>query len=110
MEASNIVGWIVFLIGVSLIGFAIHASYKVFTGEREVAQIFVYQEKTGAEYSQKGGIEGEIGKMVFEQIKDIFPMEDLYKFSNFGIWLMGAWILIFGGSQISNLGIKLIKQ
>jgi hypothetical protein len=50
-----------------------------------------------------------MGEILAEQLKEIFPKESLTKISNLIVWSILAWILIFGGSQISSLGIKLLK-
>jgi len=48
--------------------------------------------------------------MLGEQLKGLLPTDMLPKISNLAIWSILAWILIFGGGQISSLGIKLLKS
>jgi len=49
-------------------------------------------------------------KMIGEQLKGIIPVDTLPKMLNLIVWSILAGLLIFGGAQISNLGIKLIKK
>ena len=44
------------------------------------------------------------------QISEMIPHDTIPKMLNLTIWSMLAFILIFGGSHIANLGIKLIKN
>jgi len=48
-------------------------------------------------------------KMLSEQLKGVIPTDTLPKILNLIVWSMLAGLLIFGGSQIAGLGIKLIK-
>jgi hypothetical protein len=42
-------------------------------------------------------------------LKEILPAEAITKMLNLIVWSILAGIFIFGGSQISSLGIKLLK-
>ena len=112
MDLTKIIGWLTFFGGISIILFTLYFSYNIFTGNAAVPEIFVFElEKIqtpvqeGIPTSQEG-----FGKMIIEQLKDILPLGDMTKLLNLGVWMMGAGLLIFGGSQIANLGIKLIKK
>jgi len=48
--------------------------------------------------------------MIGEQLKGMLPVDTLPKILNLAVWSTLAWILIFGGAQISSLGIKLLKS
>jgi len=48
--------------------------------------------------------------MIGEQLQGLLPANSINQFFNLIVWSMLAFILIFGGSQISGLGIKLIKK
>jgi len=49
-------------------------------------------------------------KIVEKKLGEIFLVEFLLKLLNLISWSIFAGILIFAGSQISSLGIKLVKK
>jgi len=115
-SATKIFGWVLLLAGLAIIGWALYSSYNIFTGKVEVPEIFKMAEKEVA-LPQKGQVQGvqaqmeeEVKEMIGEQLKGILPVDTLPKILNLAVWSMLAGILIFGGSQISGLGIKLIKK
>ncbi len=52
----------------------------------------------------------ELKKMIREQIEKTFPMEFLAKFFNLFSFTLLIGIFIFGGAQISSIGIKLLRK
>ena len=109
-------GWVLLIAGLLLIVWTLHSSYNIFTGKTAAPEIFkieteetpvVAQEKfpTAPEALQK-----EMEKMIEEQLKDVLPLDVLSKMLNLAVWSMLAFVLIFGGGQLSILGIKLIKK
>lgn len=111
MNITKIIGWVTFLAGVSIILFTLYSSYNIFTGKMDVPQIFEIEEKavtTGIKTGTPKTPEDISGAMM-EQLKAIFPTDTISKFLNLSIWMMLAGILIFGGTQVAGLGIKLIK-
>lgn len=111
MSITKIIGWVTFLAGVSIILFTLYSSYNIFTGKMDVPQIFGMEEKavtTGIKSGTPKTPEDISGAMM-EQLKAIFPTDAIPKFLNLSIWMMLAGILIFGGTQVAGLGIKLIK-
>ena len=110
MNLSKIIGWLTFLIGIIIIGSTIYLTYNIFTGEATVPQIFeLKSEIQGTAQEETTGLEGDLGKMLSEQLSNLIPIDSIVKFTNLAAWTVGAWILIFGGSKISELGIKLIS-
>lgn len=115
MNYSKIVGWLVFSIGLALIAWTLFSSYNIFTGKTDVPEIFKFSEvaKTSSPKSGTPGlqdIQNQIQAMLGEQLKSFLPTDTLPKMLNLAIWSILAWILVSGGAQISNLGIKLIKN
>ena len=118
MNLKSIVGWVTFLAGILIISFALYSSYNIFTGKSPVPEFFKIEEKvTQSPVTQKGklptspeSLQQEIGKMIGEQLKGMLPVDTLPKILNLAVWSTLAWILIFGGGQISSLGIKLLKS
>lgn len=114
LNFTKIAGWVLLCVGVIIISYALYASHSIFTDKKPAPEIFPMAGEKEKQVipSQKQGIQGmqsEIKELIGEQIKEILPADLLPKLLNLFIWSMFAWILIFGGVQISNLGIKLLK-
>ena len=110
MNLSKIIGWLVFSVGIIIIGSTLYFTYNVFTGNATTPEVFkaesISQEST---QEQASGLEGELQRMLSEQLENLIPLDSIIKFSNLAVWTIGAWILIMGGGKISELGIKLIR-
>lgn len=109
MDYTKIIGWPVFVIGILIIGWTLMMSYNIFTAKVEVPQFFEIPQEI---VSESGGqdIQAQLQQMVGEQLKGLIPADTLPQVLNLTVWSMLAFILIFGGTQISGLGIKLIKK
>lgn len=111
MDFPKIAGWLLLIVGIIIIGWTLMFSYNIFTGETPAPQFFeMPKEEALAQEGEAQDIEAQIEKMIGEQIKGLIPLNSLPQLLNLAIWSMLAFILIFGGSQISGLGIKLIKK
>ena len=111
MNSTKIFGWVLLLAGVLIIVWTLYSSYNIFTGEAAVPEIFEMGKEEAL--SQKGGttdIQAQMEQMIGEQLKGILPADSITKLLNLIIWSMLAFILIFGGTQLASLGIKLIKK
>ncbi|MSU60590.1 MAG: hypothetical protein EXS52_01590 [Candidatus Staskawiczbacteria bacterium] len=51
----------------------------------------------------------DIQQQVKKAMMDILPIDLINNTLNLFSWIILMWILMFGGGQIANLGIKLIK-
>ena len=115
-------GWALLFAGVAIICSTLYFSYNIFLAKSEVPKIFNIAEmeeqnnlppmpdlSKGTE-GMTPEIQQEIMRqMVGEQIRAIFPTEFLSILFNLIAWSIFAGIAIFGGSQLSGLGIRLIK-
>lgn len=115
MKLRKIIGWLTFFAGILIIVFTLYSSYNIFTGKTPVPKFFELEKETEALPQGKfptspAELQKELGKMVVEQLEELLPLNTLPKMLNLAVWSMLAGILIFGGAQISNLGIKLIKD
>ena len=116
MNATKIFGWALLLAGLAVIGWTLYSSYNIFTGKVEVPEIFKMAEKETAlpQEGQAQGVQAQmeekVKEMLGEQLKGILPVDTLPKILNLIVWSILASILIFGGGQISSLGIKLMKH
>jgi len=114
--ATKIFGWVLLMAGIILIVWTLYSSYNIFTGKTEIPGIFKIEAKetpapmTGKIPTTQAELQKEMEKMIGEQLKGILPVDTLPRLLNLIVWSMLAGLLIFGGSQISSLGIKLIKK
>ncbi|MDD2697155.1 MAG: hypothetical protein PHE52_03320 [Candidatus Pacebacteria bacterium] len=111
MDYSKIAGWVVFLAGILIIGWTLLTSYNIFTAKALLPEFFQMPEsQTSVQQTTTQDAQAQLQQMIGEQLKGILPFDSLYKFLNLAVWSMLAFVLIFGGGQIANLGIKLIKK
>jgi hypothetical protein len=113
MEKTNLVGWLLIFLGVSIILWTLFVSYNVFLLEKEAPGFFKSEEETAlvddSSFSFKT-MEQEMNRIVGEQIKDMLPTDAFSRILNLFVWSIFAGIFIFGGGQIANIGIKIIRS
>ncbi len=109
MSSAKIFGWILLLAGLAIIVYPLYSSYSIFTAQKPAPEIFEIVEE---ESPQQG--EGQMEEMIEEQLKGVIgkmlPADSIPKLLNLMSWSIFAGILIFGGSKISGLGIRLIRK
>lgn len=112
---AKIFGWVLLVGGALIILGSLFQSFNIFTGKAEAPEIFkvpvqaVLPQTKGKTPTSIEDIQKELGNMLTEQLKGMLPSDTVPKILNLTIWSMLSGLLIFGGSQISTLGIKLIK-
>lgn len=123
---QSFLGWFLLTLGLIIIIATIYLSYNIFTDKSPAPEVFKtisYQsplspslqpknETTEPLFPQKEIRDAEIqmSEMIAEQLKSMIPIEALPKLLNLISWSIFAGLLIFAGSQVSSLGIKLIKK
>ena len=94
-----------------MISWTLMSSYNIFTAKAELPEFFPSPKEEIAIKKEAGqDIQAQMQQMIGEQLKEFLPADTIAKLFNLAVWSMLAFILIFGGSQISGLGIKLIKN
>ena len=84
--------------------------YNIFTNQTPVPQIFSSEIKTQEQSSGLlGNIQDQIQGIIGQQIQEIIPQNSIAKLLNLIVWSVFAGVAIMAGSQISGLGIKMIK-
>jgi len=109
MDYSKIVGWILLAGGVLLIGWTLWSSYNIFTAKSSLPEFFEMPKEEAALSGGALTAEAQMEKMLREQLEGILPVDAITKLLNLTVWSLLAFILIFGASQISGLGIRLVK-
>lgn len=121
MELSNslakIFGWFLLLLGLAVIIWPLYFSYQIFLGKAETPNIFKLTSQAQPNHPENGqlpaapaDLQAQIEGMITNQIKELLPLDLINKFFNLAGWMIVAGILIFGGSQISNLGVNMLKK
>ena len=117
VKLQNLAGWTLLLVGIAIIFWASYLSYNIFTAKTAVPEVFKMPGETknltpspGKTPANQVELQKEMEKMVGEQLKELIPIETLPKFFNLISWSLFAGLLIFAGSQIASIGIKLIKK
>lgn len=100
---KEILGSILLIVGLGIIIWGLYSSYNIFTGKAEPPVIFEVSPL------QTQGSSSQIGSLLQEQLKGLIPIDFAPKILNLVAWSIFMGILIWGGSQISGLGIKLMK-
>lgn len=109
MDYSKVVGWLIFTGGFLLIAWTLLNSYSIFTLQTDVPEFFTVNEQS-SQVTSEGGIEEQLQSIIEDQLKGLIPADSFPTVLNLAIWSMLAFILIFGGGKIADLGIKLIKN
>ena len=115
MKLKKITGWCLLLAGLLIIFYSLYFSYKIFTGKSEAPVIFKPKELEFPKIEKSFKIdshqlEKEIESIIKQQIKELIPAEFLSTLLNLISWSIFSGILIFGGSRISLIGVKLITK
>ena len=106
--ASKIFGYLLVLVGLTIIITTLYGSYEIFTGKIPVPLIFQTPEKETVSGNKTQDLQKQLEETVKKQIGDLIPTDSIPKLLNLIAWSILAGILIFGGSQIAGIGIKLI--
>lgn len=109
----GILGWALLAVGVLIIFWALYSSYNIFSGKTEAPQIFsqeIEKETSSQEGASSSQMQEEMRKMVADQIENMVPPFFISRILNLISWSIFVGILIFGGSKISLLGIRLIRK
>lgn len=111
MNFSKIAGWLILIVGLSIIGGTLLSSYNIFTAKTEVPEFFkAPAEEAVSQTSGTQDIQAQLQTVIQEQLKGAIPTNSIIGIFNLTVWSMLAFILIFGGTQMGGLGIKLIKN
>lgn len=113
MNFAKIFGWALLLAGIIIISWTLYASYNIFTAKELAPEFFTAEQEKETSLLGQGGvqdIQAQLEKMIGEQLKGLLPADSITKLLNLVIWSILAFVLIFGGTQISGLGIRLLKS
>ncbi len=113
MKLTKLLGLLLLILGLAIILYTIFYSYQIFMAKVQPPAVFAVQaaqaQKAGSSDLLSGLMGVDVEKILGGEIQKILPADYLPKLLNLISWSVFAGILIFAGTQISNLGIKLLK-
>ena len=105
ITVERAIGLTLIVLGLCIIFYSLYSSYAVFTGENLPPKIF-----SESLVSKNDNTQNEIQKIVDDQLQNLLLRDSITQMLNLVSWSAFAGILLFGGTQISSLGIRLVKK
>ena len=118
MSVNKIIGWVFVFIGIVIISYSVYSSFNIFTGKKLAPEIFSvsleqisrYREEADLNQNLEEQAKNQANEMVKQQLGEMIPDGSFPKFFNLISWSLFTGILIFAGSKISEIGIRLVKK
>jgi hypothetical protein len=107
--AKKIFGWVLLVAGVAIIIWTLFSSYNIFTGKTQLPDFFQIQ-ASQSQTQEVSGVQAQVQNLVSDQLKKILPLDSLPQILNLAVWSGLAFILIFGGKQLSAIGTNLLRK
>lgn len=108
MILTKILGLILIVVGLATIIITCFYSYNIYMGKASAPIIFQIPASTQTS-SGSQGLQDQIEQTVQKQLSQILPPATFSKVLNLATWSLFAFILIFAGGTITNIGVKLVK-
>lgn len=111
---SKIFGYILIIIGLTIMGWTLFQSYNIFTAKTSAPLVFKTQvvsqnSENNKTLNLQEQLQKQMEEAVKQQIGQILPAGTITDILNLISWSILAGILIFGGGQIAGIGVKMIK-
>ncbi|MBU4298466.1 hypothetical protein KJ636_00250 [Patescibacteria group bacterium] len=111
---QNLVGWALLFVGIGIIFWGLYSSYNIFNNKSQAPEIFKIEEKKAVSQKKAPGLEAQVEEkmkeLLGEQLKAMLPANSVPKLFNLLSWSVFAGLLIFGGTQLAGIGIKLLRE
>lgn len=108
MNIERTFGFALLILGIGLIAYSLYASFQIFTGVVQPPEIFSPIEKPFQQEISQTGAQEQAKQLFAEQLENILPADTIPKILNISMWSLFAGLLLFGGAQISGIGVKLL--
>ena len=109
MTTERIIGILLLVAGLVLIAYTLFLSFTFFIGSAIPPEIFMVPITTSSTALETFALDN-IPELLESQLENLLPSGAIPRMLNFGLWSVFAGILIFAGTQISSLGIKLMRK
>ena len=103
--------WVLIIIGLGIVFWDISSSYYYFTAQKEFPKVFSANEPSGSTNVQSStSIEGQIGNVIKDQIKQLIPENSVTQVLNISSWIMFASFLLWAGGKLIGIGNDFLKN
>jgi len=101
-------------VGIMIMLYALFSSYLIFTASNEAPELFStpMPAKQGTSSFSVGSLQdlqNQLPGLISQQLQGVLPPETISQLLNLAAWSMLAGLLLFGGSLIAGIGVKLVK-
>ena len=110
MNSKKIFGWLLLIVGLMIIFCSLYFSFNIFIDKAQAPEIFKLEENNQKKILEGIDMQEQMEEMVENQIKKMIPSEFISKLLNLISWSIFAGILIFAGSRVAGIGVKLIRR
>jgi len=111
--SKKIIGWVLLVSGILLIAWGVWSSVSIFTAKKVAPEIFKTPEtETNAPkklLTPQEQIQQDMQGVIQEQIGNMIPEGSMTSMLNLIAWSIFMTILIFAGSKVAMIGVKLLK-
>ena len=108
MKLTKLLGLLLLILGLAIIFYTIFYSYQIFTNKIPVPEIFKLTSAKTNQDPNALNLEAQFEKIIGSQFQQMLPASSIQEILNLFSWSIFAGILIFAGSQVAGLGIKLL--
>ena len=109
MKPERALGFLLLLVGLSVIGYTLFISFQMFSNKVMPPQLFSEEQASAPLKAGANDLQGQIEGAIGDQLKAFIPSSAIPRILNLLAWSILASLLMFGGGQVAGLGIKLLK-
>ena len=106
-------GIVLLAAGLLIIAASLVLSWQIFTGANPAPELFSLPQTSGESPAPLIGSLEDLGRqlpnLLGGQLKELLPLETILEMLNLAAWSMFAGLLLFGGSLVAGIGVKLVK-
>ena len=102
--------WVLIVIGLGIVFWDISSSYYYFTAQKEFPKVFVENQSVNTSSGSSTGIEGQIGNVIKDQIKQMIPENTVTQALNMSSWIVFASFLLWAGGKLIGIGSNFLKE
>jgi hypothetical protein len=118
ISSQKTAGWITVLAGLLFIFLSVYYSWLFFTAKADFPPVFKPEQKTTAAKTalpassgtmDPAAIQALTQQAMNQAVADAIPADTIAKLLNIASWSMFGFFLVFSGSYVSGIGIKLLS-
>ena len=113
MTMQKTLGFVLLAAGLLIIALALILSWQIFTGVTPAPELFFAPQERVVDSSPSVGsleaLQNQLPNLLNQQLQGFLPAGAFPQMLNLAAWSMFAGLLLFGGSLVAGIGIKLLK-